>query len=69
MRRVPLLKKVLAELGINPDRVLFEFISASEGAKYAATVDNFTDYIRNLGPLQLQKPKLEAIGHSAEEGH
>ena len=69
MRRVPLLKKVLQEVGINPDRVLFEFISASEGAKYAATVDKFTDYIRKLGPLQLQKPELEAVGHSAEEGH
>jgi len=56
-------------MGINPGRVLFEFISASEGAKYAATVDNFTDYIRKLGPLQLQKPELEAVGHSAEEGH
>ncbi len=69
MRRVPLLKKVLGEVGINPGRVLFDFISASEGAKYAATVNEFTDYIRKLGPLQLAKPSLEAVSHHGEEGH
>ncbi len=63
------MKKVLYEVGIHPDRVLLEFISASEGAKYASTVDKFTDHIRKLGPLQLQKPELEAVGHHDEEGH
>ena len=49
-RRVKLLKKLLEELGIEPSRVRFEYISASEGQKFAAVVTEFVAEIKKLGP-------------------
>ena len=52
-RRVKLLKKLLAELGLESGRVRFEYISASEGKEYASIVTEFTDEIKKLGPNPL----------------
>ena len=60
-RRVELLKRALAETGMDPNRVRLEWISASEGAKFRDTVSAFTEQIRNLGPSPVQ------IGASADD--
>ena len=52
MRRIPLLKKLLEQLGINPGRVRLEWISAAEGPKFAKVVTEFTETIRRLGPFE-----------------
>jgi F420-non-reducing hydrogenase iron-sulfur subunit len=52
-RRIKLLKKLLKELGIEPQRVRFEYISASEGQKFAAVVTDFVAEIKKLGPNPL----------------
>lgn len=49
-RRVALLKHVLDDFGLNPDRVRLEWVSATEGEKFARTVEDFTDEIKELGP-------------------
>ena len=49
-RRIKLLKKLLTELGIDPQRVRFEYISASEGQKFATIVTEFVAEIKELGP-------------------
>jgi len=56
-RRVKLLKKLLEELGINPQRVRFEYISASEGQKFATVVTEFVAEIKKLGPNPLIQEK------------
>ena len=53
MRRIPLLKKMMKQLGIEEERVRLEWVSASEGAKFAEVTNNFTQTIRNLGPSSL----------------
>ncbi|MCE7740153.1 MAG: hydrogenase iron-sulfur subunit, partial [Candidatus Heimdallarchaeota archaeon] len=53
-RRIKLTKKFLEEMGINPNRVRFEFVSASEGHKFAEVVTEFVDELKKLGPLSLQ---------------
>jgi len=50
-RRVTLLKNVLPELGIEPERLRLEWISASEGTKFRSTVNEFIDQVSELGPL------------------
>jgi F420-non-reducing hydrogenase iron-sulfur subunit len=50
MRRIPLLKKMMKQLGIEEERVRLEWVSASEGAKFAEVTNGFTQTIRNLGP-------------------
>ncbi len=50
-RRVLLLQKLLQQMGINFERLQLEWISASEGKKYANKIIEFTDKIRELGPV------------------
>jgi len=52
-RRIKLLKKLLEELGIDPKRVRFEYVSASEGQKFATVVTEFVAEIKKLGPNPL----------------
>lgn len=58
LRRINLLKDVLKEFGIEPERLRLEWISASEGDKFAAVVRDMTEQIRKLGPIPI---KLEAV--------
>jgi len=53
MRRIPLLKKMLKQLGVEEERVRLEWVSASEGAKFAEVTNSFTQSIKNLGPSSL----------------
>jgi len=55
-RRVKLLKKLLEELGIDPKRVRFEYVSASEGQKFATVVTEFVAEIKKLGPNPIIEP-------------
>jgi len=50
-RRVLLLKKTLPQLSLEPERLRLEWISASEGAKFRSTVNEFIDQLTELGPL------------------
>jgi F420-non-reducing hydrogenase iron-sulfur subunit len=51
MRRIPLLKKLLAQMGIEEDRFRLEWVSASEGERFATVVNEITEKVRALGPL------------------
>jgi len=53
MRRIPLLKKMLKQLGIEEERVRLEWVSASEGARFAEVTDSFAQSIKDLGPSSL----------------
>ena len=57
-RRMKLLKKLLDELAINPKRVRFEYISASEGAKFASVATEFVDELKKMGPNPLKEVKV-----------
>ena len=62
-------KKLLEAAGINPDRLRLEWVSASQGNRYAEIVTEFTNELKELGPLgtgegldrSTLKLKLEAI--------
>ncbi len=63
MRRFPLLKTVLATYGIEDERVRLEWVSASEGQRFADIVADMTERLRALGPsrvrMALQADQLE----------
>jgi len=50
-RRIAAVKSLLMTIGLEPERVRLEWISASEGAKFADVVDEFAETIRRLGPI------------------
>jgi F420-non-reducing hydrogenase iron-sulfur subunit len=49
--RYTLLQKMLGQLGIEKERVKLEWVSASEGEKWAQVVKDITENVRKLGPL------------------
>jgi len=51
-RRVPLLKKMLSQLGIEDERVKLDWVSASEGDRFALIVNEMTEQVRRLGPFR-----------------
>ncbi len=57
-RRIKLLKKFLEEMAVDPGRVRFEYISASEGAKFASVVTEFVDQLKKMGPNPLKEVKV-----------
>jgi F420-non-reducing hydrogenase iron-sulfur subunit len=50
-KRVQLVKKLLEEIGVEPERLRLEWISATEAPKLVRVVNEFTEEIRKLGPL------------------
>ena len=54
-RRITLLKRVLKDLGIEPERLQLEWVSASEGDRFAAVVRKMVNDIKDLGPNPLTK--------------
>ncbi len=44
-------KKVLEYMGLNPDRLRIEFMSGADGNLLAEKTDEFTQQIKELGPL------------------
>ena len=73
MRRYRMLLKLLDEFGIERDRVRLEWISASEGDLFAATVKDLTERVRELGPLNWSAnweengARLEALQEIVQE--
>jgi F420-non-reducing hydrogenase iron-sulfur subunit len=61
LRRSKLLRKMLAQFGIEPERFRLEWISASEGERLRDVVNEFTEQIRRLGPLRREVAKQEAM--------
>lgn len=51
LRRYLLLKQLIKQFGIEPERVRLEWVSASEGERYTEVVKEFTEQIRQLGPF------------------
>jgi len=52
-RRIMLLRNMLPHLGIEPERLKLEWISASEATKFQSAVNGFIDEVVELGPLAL----------------
>ncbi|MCJ7736386.1 MAG: hydrogenase iron-sulfur subunit, partial [Anaerolineae bacterium] len=51
-KRIPLLRNLLIYMGIEPDRLRLDWVSASESPKFAQVTSEFVEDVRKLGPLQ-----------------
>lgn len=67
-RRIPLLKKLLGQLGIEEERVRLAWVSASEGDRFASIVKETTEQIRRLGPFRPYDGGQHGKGHAAVLG-
>jgi F420-non-reducing hydrogenase iron-sulfur subunit len=53
-RRIILLKKVLRDFGLEPERLRLEWISASEGERFAQVVREMVADVKKMGPNPLK---------------
>jgi coenzyme F420-reducing hydrogenase delta subunit len=49
-RKFALVRELLTYAGIEPERVQFTWVSASEGGRFAAIVQKVVEQVRKLGP-------------------
>ncbi|HLF35142.1 MAG TPA: hydrogenase iron-sulfur subunit [Cyclobacteriaceae bacterium] len=54
LRRYTLLKKYIVQMGMEPERLKLEWISASEGKQFADLINSFTQTISELGPSTIK---------------
>ena len=50
-RRMKTTKNVLKSVGLFPERLLVDWVSAAEGERFATLVKEFTENVKKLGPL------------------
>jgi F420-non-reducing hydrogenase iron-sulfur subunit len=72
LRRFRLLSRMLGDLGIEPERLRLEWISAAEGEKVRHVVTDMAEALRALGPLNLPAKRqqwdeeIEALAREAQ---
>ena len=56
IKRMPVLRNLLGYVGIHPDRLRLDWVSAAEAPKYSQVTQEFVETVRALGPLSLEVP-------------
>jgi F420-non-reducing hydrogenase iron-sulfur subunit len=67
LRRYLLLRRIIAQLGIEPERVKLVWASAAEGVKLANEITKMVEEIRELGPLNWPAMQLHSNGTGVPE--
>jgi F420-non-reducing hydrogenase iron-sulfur subunit len=52
-----LCKKLISHAGIDPARLRLEFVSASQGSRFAEVVTDFTRQLKELGPVGIDEAR------------
>lgn len=55
VRKMPMLHLYLKQFGINPKRLKYTFVSASEGAELTEIVNEYVEELKELGPNPISK--------------
>jgi len=63
-KKINRVRKLLEIIGINPERLLLDWVSAAEGMRFAQIVSSFTEKVKSLGPFS--KDGLEQSLKAAE---
>jgi F420-non-reducing hydrogenase iron-sulfur subunit len=54
VRNMEMARSLIELLGVEPQRLRLEWISAAEGARFAEVIEEFTDQVRELGANPLK---------------
>jgi F420-non-reducing hydrogenase iron-sulfur subunit len=73
LRRYHLLRRMLADMGMEPERLRLEWISAAEGEKVKSVINDMVEKLKALGPLDMpgrfQSWDGEMVTESEAHGH
>jgi F420-non-reducing hydrogenase iron-sulfur subunit len=61
-RRVAMLKRLMFQLGLEPERLRLEWISAAEGDKFARVMREMVADLKRLGPSPLRPLEVAVAG-------
>ena len=67
LRRVHLLRRLLADFGIEPERLRLVWVSASEGDRWAEIANEMERTVYHLGPLKLLPVAEARLAEAAAE--
>jgi F420-non-reducing hydrogenase iron-sulfur subunit len=62
-------KKLLAEVGLEPERLEMYFLSSAEGVRFAEIATEMTERARQLGPNPLKNGQSGTLTPNKESGH
>jgi F420-non-reducing hydrogenase iron-sulfur subunit len=60
-RRFAVAREVFGFMGIDPRRITFSWVSASEGGKWAEVVNSTTERVKELGPFSAYREMAKAV--------
>jgi F420-non-reducing hydrogenase iron-sulfur subunit len=67
LRRFELLRRLVDQLGIEPERLRLEWISAAEGDKLRDVTNEMAAALRRLGPLRLEPiPRPQRVAETEQ---
>ncbi|UCF06252.1 MAG: hydrogenase iron-sulfur subunit [bacterium] len=69
LRRFILLKRLIHAFGIEKERIRLEWIAASEGDKVQRVINEMTETVRRLGPLDLEPITKKVIDYMSVTHH
>jgi coenzyme F420-reducing hydrogenase delta subunit len=66
-KKIEMAKRLLKAAGVESKRLRLEWVSASEGGRFAEVVSAFTEEIKVLGPIKFDKERLKAVLMAASD--
>ncbi|MEZ0397216.1 MAG: hydrogenase iron-sulfur subunit [Anaerolineales bacterium] len=57
-KRIPILKSLLSFAGLEPERLRLDWVSASEGERFARITNEFAEAVRPLGPARWRQASV-----------
>ena len=60
-KRLPVFYKMMEFVGLEPQRVCLDWVSASEGERFSHVVTEFVEKVRDLGPTMWRENKLPTM--------
>jgi len=57
-KRVPLVKKIMGDVGLDERRVRLDWVSAAEGEKFQKVITEFVNEVKELGPNPLRSVRF-----------
>ncbi len=66
-KKIEMARRLLKEAGVEPERLRLEWVSASEGERFAATIKEFTEEIKEMGRIEFDNEEMEAVCMAAAD--
>lgn len=66
-KKIEIAKRLLKAAGVESDRLRLEWVSASEGGRFATVISAFTEDIKELGRIKIDNERLEAVRIAAAD--